>query len=247
MYRSLSKKIFHIIIITIIIFVILCIAGIFVLRYQVEGESNMPFDIKKISLIESVEGIETEGKTEKWNFNVNQNNDIYVYIEKNDQYNKTEIIESVKIDNIKINKENNTGKVKIYKPVIDEKRMFINEVENEVNEIIYNGDLESNVKEQKISNQGGKVAFRYAINNVSQYISENDSEIDHSKLLKLTNIKPEDLQTKISFDITIKLKSGKIYQTTIELDIPSQDIIEEGTRGIEITDLNNIIFKRIEN
>ena len=203
MYRSLSKKIFHIIIITIIIFVILCIAGIFVLRYQVEGESNMPFDIKKISLIESVEGIETEGKTEKWNFNVNQNNDIYVYIEKNDQYNKTEIIESVKIDNIKINKENNTGKVKIYKPVIDEKRMFINEVENEVNEIIYNGDLESNVKEQKISNQGGKVAFRYAINNVSQYISENDSEIDHSKLLKLTNIKPEELQTKISFDITI--------------------------------------------
>ena len=247
MYRSLSKKIFHIIIITIIIFVILCIAGIFVLRYQVEGESNMPFDIKKISLIESVEGIETEGKTEKWNFNVNQNNDIYVYIEKNDQYNKTEIIESVKIDNIKINKENNTGKVKIYKPVIDEKRMFINEVENEVNEIIYNGDLESNVKEQKISNQGGKVAFRYAINNVSQYISENDSEIDHSKLLKLTNIKPEDLQTKISFDITIKLKSGKIYQTTIDLDIPSQDIIEEGTKGIEITDLNNIIFKRIEN
>lgn len=247
MYRSLSKKIFHIIIITIIIFVILCIAGIFVLRYQVEGESNMPFDIKKISLIESVEGIETEGKTEKWNFNVNQNNDIYVYIEKNDQYNKTEIIESVKIDNIKINKENNTGKVKIYKPVIDEKRMFINKVENEVNEIIYNGDLESNVKEQKISNQGGKVAFRYAINNVSQYISENDSEIDHSKLLKLTNIKPEDLQTKISFDITIKLKSGKIYQTTIELDIPSQDIIEEGTKGIEITDLNNIIFKRIEN
>ena len=247
MYRSLSKKIFHIIIITIIIFVILCIAGIFVLRYQVEGESNMPFYIKKISLIESVEGIETEGSTEKWNFNVNQNNDIYVYIEKNDQYNKTEIIESVKIDNIKINKENNTGKVKIYKPVIDEKRMFINKVENEVNEIIYNGDLESNVKEQKISNQGGKVAFRYAINNVSQYISENDSEIDHSKLLKLTNIKPEDLQTKIFFDITIKLKSGKIYQTTIDLDIPSQDIIEEGTKGIEITDLNSIIFKRIEN
>ena len=65
--------------------------------------------------------------------------------------------------------------------------------------------------------------------------------------MKLTNIKPEDLQTKIFFDITIKLKSGKIYQTTIDLDIPSQDIIEEGTKGIEITDLNNIIFKRIEN
>ena len=247
MYRNLSKKIFHVIIITIIIFVILCIAGIFVLRYQVEGESNMPFDIKKISLIESVEGIETEGTKEKWNFSVNQNNDIYVYIEKNDHYSKTEIIESVKIDNIKINKTSNIGETKIYKPVTDEKRMFINSLENEANEIIYNGDLESSIKEQKISNQGGKVAFRYAINNVSQYISENDVEIDHSKLLKFTNITPEDLQTKISFDITIKLKSGKIYQTTIDLDIPSQDIIEEGTKGIEITDLQNIIFKRIEN
>ena len=247
MYRSLSKKIFHIIIITVFIFVILCIAGIFVLRYQVEGESNMPFDIKKISLIESVEGIETEGTKEKWNFSVNQNNDIYVYIEKNDHYSKTEIIESVKIDNIKINKTSNIGETKIYKPVTDEKRMFINSLENEANEIIYNGDLESSIKEQKISNQGGKVAFRYAINNVSQYISENDVEIDHSKLLKFTNITPEDLQTKISFDITIKLKSGKIYQTTIDLDIPSQDIIEEGTKGIEITDLQNIIFKRIEN
>ena len=210
MYRNLSKKIFHVIIITIIIFVILCIAGIFVLRYQVEGESNMPFDIKKISLIESVEGIETEGTKEKWNFSVNQNNDIYVYIEKNDHYSKTEIIESVKIDNIKINKTSNIGETKIYKPVTDEKRMFINSLENEANEIIYNGDLESSIKEQKISNQGGKVAFRYAINNVSQYISENDVEIDHSKLLKFTNITPEDLQTKISFDITIKLKSGKI-------------------------------------
>ena len=247
MYRNLSKKIFHVIIITIIIFVILCIAGIFVLRYQVEGESNMPFDIKKISLIESVEGIETEGTKEKWNFSVNQNNDVYVYIEKNDHYSKTEIIESVKIDNIKINKTSNIGETKIYKPVTDEKRMFINSLENEANEIIYNGDLESSIKEQKISNQGGKVAFRYAINNVSQYISENDVEIDHSKLLKFTNITPEDLQTKISFDITIKLKSGKIYQTTIDLDIPSQDIIEEGTKGIEITDLQNIIFKRIEN
>ena len=245
--QIINTKQFHIMMVLFIIFAILFVRGVTSLKYNVEGEGNLPFYVSKISIISNVEGNDIEDSTNKWNLQVNQNNDIYVYIEKNDQYNKTEIIESVKIDNIKINKENNTGKVKIYKPVIDEKRMFINKVENEVNEIIYNGDLESNVKEQKISNQGGKVAFRYAINNVSQYISENDSEIDHSKLLKLTNIKPEDLQTKISFDITIKLKSGKIYQTTIELDIPSQDIIEEGTKGKEITDLNNIIFKRIEN
>ena len=34
-----------------IVFVILCVAGILVLRYQVEGESNMPFEITKISIL----------------------------------------------------------------------------------------------------------------------------------------------------------------------------------------------------
>ena len=247
MYRSLNKKIFHMIIIIIIITIILFVAGMFLLKYEVEGETNIPFDIKKIAIIETVEGEEIENSTEKWNLNVNQNNDIYIYIEKNDNYSKTEIIESVKINNIKISKLSKLGETKIYKPVTDEKRMFINSTENETNEIIYNGDLESNIKEQKISNQGGKVAFRYAINNTSQYTSNENEEIDHSKLLQLTNVNVEDLKSKLSFNITITLKSGKIFQTTIELEIPSEDIIQEGTKGIEITDLSNIVFKRIEN
>ena len=78
MFRNLNKKIFHIIMIIAIIFVILCVAGILILRYQVEGESNMPFKIKKISIVESVEGNAIQGATEKWNLNVNQNNDIYI-------------------------------------------------------------------------------------------------------------------------------------------------------------------------
>lgn len=247
MYRSLNKKIFHMIVIIIIITIIIFIAGMLLLRYEVEGETNIPFNIKKISIIENVEGEEIEDSTEKWNLSVNQNNDIYIYIEKNEGYNKTEIIESVKIDNIKINKSNKIGETKIYKPVTDEKRMFINSEENVTTEIIYTGDLESNIKEQKISNQGGKVAFRFAINNISRYVSNENEEIDHSQLLKLTNVKLEDLKSKLSFVLTITLKSGKIFQTVIELDLPSEDIIEEGTKGIEITDLTNIVFKRIKN
>lgn len=247
MFRGLNKKIFHIIMITVIIFVILCIAGILVLRYQVEGELNLPFKITKISIVETVEGMENQGVSEKWNLNVNQNNDIYVYIEKNSNYGKTEIIEEVQINNININKQNAKGEIKLYKPVSDEKRMFINATENEITEIIYKGELESNMKQQKISNQGGIVAFRYGINNISQYISETDEQIDHSQLLKLTNVAQEDLKTNLSFDITIKLTSGKKYQTTIKLDIPADEIIEKGTVGKEITELDNIVFKRIEN
>ena len=246
MFRNLNKKIFHVIMIVVMVFVILCVAGILVLRYQVEGESNMPFEITKISIVESVEGNSVEGAAEKWNLSVNQNNDIYVYIEKNSSYGKTEIIEEVEINNVTINKQNEKGELKLYKPVVDEKRMFINATENEITGIRYTGELESNIKEQKISNQGGIVAFRYGINNLSQYISDSDEQVDHSQLLKLTNIKQEDLQTKLSFNIIIKLVSGKKYQATIDLDVPSDEIIENGTTGREIID-DGIIFKRIEN
>lgn len=247
MLRNLNKKIFHIIMIIAIIFVILCVAGILILRYQVEGESNMPFKITKISIVESVEGNAIQGATEKWNLNVNQNNDIYIYIEKNSNYGKTEIIEEVEINNIIIDKQKEKGELKLYKAVVDEKRMFINSTENEITGITFKGELESNLKEQKISNQGGIIAFRYGINNLSQYVSENDEQIDHSQLLKLTNITKEDLQTKLSFNIIIKLTSGKKYQATINLDLPTDEIIEKGTIGKEITELDGIIFKRIEN
>ncbi len=247
MYRSVKQKIFHSVIISVIIIAILCVGGMFILRYQVEGESNMPFKISKISIIESVEGTESQGEGEKWNFNVDENNDIYIYIEKNSSYGKTEIIQSVDIKNININKSNEKGTVKLYKPVQDEKRMFTNREENEITEITYNGELESNIKEQKISNQGGIVAFRYSINNISQYISQDAEEIDHSQLLKLTNITQDDLRTTLTFDIIINLTSGKKYQAPISIDIPTDEIIEKGTVGIDKTDLNNIIFKRIEN
>lgn len=247
MYRNLKQKAFHVAIIIIIISVILCVGGMLILKYEVEGESNMPFKITKISIIESVEGLENESAGEKWSFRVNENNDIYIYIEKNFSYGKTEIIDSVEVKNIKANRQKELGELKFYKPVMDEKKMFVNQTENEITDIIYTGELESNIKEQKISNQGGIVAFRYGINNLSQYVSENDELIDHSQLLKLTNITQEDLQTQLTFDIIINLKSGKKYQAPISVDIPTDEIIEKGTVGIDITDLKNIIFKRIEN
>ena len=247
MYRNTNKKIVHLILIITTIFIIVFIVGMFLLKYQVEGETNMPFKLTKISIIQSVEGNEIEGTEDIWNFNVNENNDIYVYIEKNSGYGKTEIIDTVKIDNIKINKQNTNGETKIYKPTEDEKRMFINSPENEIKEIIYNGELESDIKEQKISNQGGIIAFRYSINNLSKYVSNSNSEIDHSKLLQLSNINEEDIQSTITFDITITLTTKRQYKAEININIPAEEVIEKGTNGIEITEFDDVVFKRIEN
>lgn len=172
----------------------------------------------------------------------------YTYIQKkNSDYNKTEIIEDVEISNINIKKTNNKGEIKLYKPVADDKKMFINSPENEITSIKYTGDLESNIKEQKISNQGGKIVFRYAINNIAQYVSEIDEQINYSKLLKMTNVNQKTYKPALSFNLTIRFKKWKEISTTIDLEIPTEGIIEEGTKGIEKTDLENIIFKRIEN
>ena len=48
-------------------------------------------------------------------------------------------------------------------------------------------------------------------------------------------------------DITIKIESGKEYKANIELDLPIEGVIENGTSSQEITDTKNIIFKRIKN
>mgnify|MGYP006966673749 FL=1 len=125
--------------------------------------------------------------------------------------------------------------------------MFKNTNENETEEIVYTGEMESNIKQQKISNQGGIIAFRYAINNLSNYISNENEEVDYGKLLQLTNIKEENIKTTISFDFIITLTTNRKYQTNIQIDIPAKEVIEKGVAGIELTEFNNLIFKRIEN
>lgn len=243
----INKKYFHLCMVIIIIAVILFGLGIIILKYNVESETNMPFDLNKIIIISSSEGIDKESGENKWAFDVNQNNDIFLYIQKNNNYGKEEIIETILVDNINIQKQVNKGNGNLYKPEPDETRsMFNNSENNKIENIEYIGDMESNIKQLKISNQGGIVAFRYSNDKISEYIS-NDEEINHSELMQKSNITEEELKTKLNFDITIKLKSGKQYKANISLDIPVEGIIEKGTTSTEITNFEGIIFKRIKN
>lgn len=68
--------------IIVIITVILCALGIMLLQYQVEGETNMPFNIEKITIISSSESTDKDSGTNRWAFDINQNNDIYIYLRK---------------------------------------------------------------------------------------------------------------------------------------------------------------------
>lgn len=245
--RIINTKQFHICMVIFIMFMIIFIVGVISLKYNVEGEVNLPFYLSKISVISSVEGIDNKEDTEnKWNINVSQNNDIYLYIKKNDNYKDTEIIESIRLDNFNIENANKIGEIKLLKPDSDiESIIFKNTTENEVNSIEFIGSMDSSIKDLKISNQGGLVIFRYAINNIGNYVSNEDEEINHKDLLKKLNINNEDLKFKVSFDIYINLNSGKSYKSDTSLELPIDDVVGEGVQSKEYTDLKNIVFKRI--
>lgn len=247
--QRLSKKMFNICIVGIIIVAIIFIAMMFILNYDVNGEANMPFEVSKISIISTVDGKDVENSEHKWDINVIQNNDIYVYIEKNKQYRKQETISSVKIDNLNIKQTPKVGEIKIYKPTTSDTSLFQNSDENIIDKLEFTGSKSTNTKKLEISNQGGVLNFRCANNNIGTYISDDDAEINYNQLISKLSLNEEDLNAKLTFNITITLDSGKSFKAEdVEISIPNGNIVNEGTVGKEYTnELQNIVFKRIEN
>ena len=245
--KELTKtKSFHICMIMVIIVVILFVVGMLVLRYNVEGETNMPFNLSKIVIISTQEGIDDGQTNTRWSFDVHQSNDIYLYIDKNETYDKTEIIKSVRVDNFQI-EANNTENIKLYKPDVEEENViFKYDDEDIIQNLEYTGDIESDLKNLKIANQGGIIAFRCSNNNVTKYQSDEE-EINHSELLKKAGITEEDLKVNLTFQLTIVLESGREYQAEVKTELPTGNVIEEGSTSTEITNLEDIVFKRIHN
>ena len=245
--KDLTKtKSFHICMIMVIIVVILFVVGLLVLRYNVEGETNMPFNLSKIAIISTQEGMDDGQTNTRWSFDVHQSNDIYLYIDKNDAYDKTEIIKSVRVDNFQIEAKNQDN-VKLYKPdATEENVIFQYNDEDMIQSLEYTGDVESDLKNLKISNQGGIIAFRCSNNNVTKYQSDEE-EINHGELLKKAGVAEEDLKVNLAFYLTITLESGKQYQAEIKTELPTGNVVEEGNTSTEITDLKDVVFKRTHN
>lgn len=243
----MGKKSFHTCVIIAIIVAMLFFSGMIVLKYSVEGETNMPFNLSKIIVISSIDGTEKDAGENRWAFDVEQNADVYLYIEKNEKYKKQEAIKSILIDNIKVEKQEEVGTTNFYRPNISEAgSTFSNSEENRVQNIEYQGAMEADLKNLKIANQGGVVIFRCATNNIAEYIS-NEEVVDHSKLLNKDEKTEQSLKQKINFDINIKIESGKEYKASISVDAPVDGLVEDGKSALEITDFKDIIFKRIKN
>lgn len=233
------------ILVLIIIIVIVIVA---MLKYEAEGETDMPYILSKISIISSAEGIPIQQEQEqanRWNLNLVQNNDIYFSIEKNDKYPKEEILKLVSIENIRITKVPQRGNIRIYMPSSSEGRLYQYEDEYLViDHLQYKGALKSNPKTLEIGNQGGTALIRFSNTNIGEYISNEDAEIKHDgTLLTKVEATKEQITFDVSFDIIIEVNNKK-YKASTSLTLPCGNILEEGISTLEKTDLD-LIFKRI--
>lgn len=225
--------------------IIILLVGITMIRYQVEGDKNMPFNLSKIIIVSTAEGQETEGK-KKWNFKVYQNNDIYVYIDKNEEYvGEDKNIKSVKIENINITRTPTKGEIKTYMPNSVEGRLFSYEDEYIVNEKLeYKGAEESNPQTLEIGSNGGSLLLSFSNTGLDTYSSDKDKQITHDgTLLNKIKVTSEDVSFDVSFDIVITVDNCS-YRSNIALQLPCGNILEEGTCNIEKTDMSDVIFKR---
>lgn len=161
------KSVIHFIIIVTVLILIITIICLLMLKYAVEGENNMPFELSQLIVVSTAEGIDQEGEEHTWNFNLVQNNDLYLYIEKNKNYKESEIIKKVTINNIKIENGPTVGKIAIYRPSKAEDKVYeYNEEYLVKDEIIYNGAEATNAKNLEIANQGGKILLRFCNNEI---------------------------------------------------------------------------------
>lgn len=231
--------------ITIIVLIITVIA-LLILKYNVEGEKNLPFKLSSIIVISSAEGYQKEENPGyKWDTEIYQINDIYLNIEKNKNYKETELIKSVQIENIKITEVPQVGEFKFYRTVSEESNVFTYKEEFEINnKIEYSGDLNTNLSNLKISNQGATIIIR-AVNKTGKKYVSNEKELEHNgKLLDKVGISYEEVKSTIEIDLVINLESDNSFKATIKLELPAGNIIQEGSSSTEIKDMKNIVFKR---
>lgn len=239
--------------IIIVVVIIVAIAIFTVLRYEVEGEKNLPFELGKIIVISSATTTENRDDTANaentenylWQEKVIQTNDVYIYIDKNSNFKSEEIIKSVKIENIQILENVKLGKIQVYMPnsLDDGLYKYVNEFL--VNSsLIYTGASADNKKNLEIGNQGGCVCISFANVGVGDYKSNDDTQIEQGAyILEKMNVANSDLKFKVSFDLIIEVKD-KSYKTNIKLDLPIEDVVGKKETHREITDFSNVIFKR---
>ncbi len=242
MRKNLFKKCLFMLFISIAIMLVISI----MIKYDVEGEQNMPFALSKILLVSTVDGKAVDDTENIWNIGVTQVNDVYIYIDKKSDDNQT--IKQISLENFVINKAPKKGNLKLLRPTGDLPNLYTYSEQNYLDEgITFLGGIIDDMKSLEISNNGGALGFRLSIEDLGKYISNEDEEITYDgKLLSNLGVSVEEIEFDINFDIIITTNKNISYIGTVGLSLPLDTVIEEGSTHKEITDFSEVVFKRIQ-
>ncbi len=239
-----NRKIVHTFIIIFVVIIILLIATMIMLKYHVEGEKNLPFNIKKINIMSTAQTYDTQEKNDNWYTKVLQRNDFFFVIGKNENDKSQDAIKKVTFENFQINQTNENMTINIYRPYEQvDKYEYTDEYKVE-NSLEYLGGQNTNMETLQINNQGGVIGFSVKLNNSEEYTFDEKIPAD-GRLLAKVGLKEEDIKFNISFDIIIELESGYRFKANVSFDMPIGNILEDGVGTLEDTKLTNVIFKRI--
>lgn len=229
-------------------FLIVTIVVVFsiVIKYHVEGESTLPYSIEKILIVSRVDTKTNEDAENLWNVGLTENNNIFITIKK-DSNSTNDTIKDIQISNFNIQSAPKLGKISIYRPTGDLNNLYVHSEQNYLgSSITYTGAKVDTLKTLEVRNEGGMIGFRVSLEDLGNYISNNYEEelVYDGSLLAKAGISSNDIKFEISFDLTINLNSGVSFVGTINLELPSGDIINEKEPYIELTDFSDVIFKR---
>lgn len=216
------------------------------LKYDVEGEKELPFSISKILVVSTVDGNLNEDQENIWNIGVTQVNDLYIYVDKSIAEDE-QTIKEIRIENFVVNKSPNKGKLKVLRPTGEIANLYTHSEQDYLNDkIVYTGGVIDDLKSLEISNNGGILGFRISVEELGNYISNEDEQITYDgKLLSNLGVTVPEIAFNISFDVVITTSENISFKGTINLDMPIDTVIEEGSSNKEITDFSDVVFKRI--
>lgn len=246
MEKEAKKRVLRKYIFISFLLIAIAISILLMIKYSVEGEKNMPFQIKKI-VIQSTLDAQSRESENLWDLGLTQNNDIYIHIEKNENINSEQKLKSIKINRMAITEKNEVGNILVYLPTSNKaNQIYTASKENYFNKNIeYYANTSDNLERQEICQDGGMIAFRISNQNIGEYISNDEVEIKYDKsLLEKAGIQEEKIKFTFEIDLVIELENDEKYKGTISLDLPIDTFEKGGALNKEITDLKHITFKR---
>lgn len=245
MKKDLIKKCLFLAFLIVIITAVIAIVA----KYNVEGETSLPYSLSKILVVSRIDTKSNEDPNNLWNISLTENNNIFIYISKNKDTDET--IKEIKLENFKITAASPKGNVKVYRPTgdLNSNNLYEHSTQDYLNSnITYTGATVDTLKNLEIANTGGMIGIRVSLEDLGNYVSNNYEEeiVYDGNLINKAGLTKEDITFSVSFDLLITLNSNITFKGTINLDLPNEDILTNPESYLEITNFDDIVFKRVE-